>query len=63
MIRIITIIFLMILFSCTPEKKAEEKKTNTSAEIKTDIPIPGEKEVVTFVYHRFGDDRFPSTNI
>ena len=53
----------MILFSCTPEKKAEEKKTNTSAEIKTDIPIPGEKEVVTFVYHRFGDDRFPSTNI
>lgn len=26
-------------------------------------PIDPEKEVVCFVYHRFGDDRYPSTNI
>lgn len=63
MIRITIIVLVAILFSCTLDKKTEEEKAKPSAEIKIDIVIPGEKEAVAFVYHRFGDDRFPSTNI
>ena len=63
MIRIIIFIFLALFISCVPEKKPAEEKVTPREETKTDILIHGEKEVVTFVYHRFGDDRFPSTNI
>ena len=49
----VSFILLIALLSCSGNSSSE-----ASGEIKTK-----EKEVVCFVYHRFGDDRYPSTNI
>lgn len=61
----ITIFFLAVLglFSCAPDKKPAEEKATPREENKIDSLPAGEKEIVSFVYHRFGDNRFPSTNI
>ncbi len=61
--RILTIIFLALFFSCSTEKKPAEEIAPPSDATKTELLFSGEKEIVTFVYHRFGDPRFPSTNI
>ncbi|NMM49946.1 polysaccharide deacetylase family protein [Marinigracilibium pacificum] len=47
-----------MLFSCGSESEKEGKKEKTDSIVQN-----SEKEVVSFVYHRFGDKRFPSTNI
>jgi len=53
-----TYILLLILLCACSGKSAEEE--NVAAKSAT---INNNKEVVCFVYHRFGDDRYPSTNI
>lgn len=59
--RILIFFLLTTSFACGPEKKPEEKLNQPI--VKIEVATTGEKEVVTFVYHRFGDDRFPTTNI
>lgn len=59
--RHIIIIFWLAIASCTPEKKTEEKVEIPIEKI--EVTIANNKEVVAFVYHRFNDDRFPTTNI
>lgn len=44
---------LLLLMAC--QGKSEKKVQN--------ISLDNDKEVVSFVYHRFGDDRHPSTNV
>ncbi|HEY5691062.1 MAG TPA: polysaccharide deacetylase family protein [Cyclobacteriaceae bacterium] len=63
MIRNITIFFLLVFSSCAPEKKPADEKVKSNEKANETILFSKEKEIVTFVYHRFGDDRFPSTNI
>lgn len=49
----------LLLFGCPKaEKKAREYTTPVIID-----PNHHSKQVVVFVYHRFGDDRYPSTNI
>ncbi len=50
---VILLILFLLIVACTG--KSETRSAN--------ISINNDKEVVTFVYHRFGDKRFPSTNI
>lgn len=52
--RWLPLLSIFYLLSCT-------RATQSEMEATADV-IP-EKEIVCFVYHRFGDDRFPSTNI
>lgn len=59
--RILSIILIVVGVGCVPKKKPSEEVIKP--EIKIEVTAPLEKEVVTFVYHRFGDNRFPSTNI
>ncbi len=47
------------LICCTRSDKNDTMEGDQNKSVKS---IP-EKEVVCFVYHRFGDNRFPSTNI
>lgn len=49
-------LLLLLTISCSGASKAE----NTGND---DIGSSGDKEVVCFVYHRFGDSRYPSTNV
>ncbi|GAA5031562.1 polysaccharide deacetylase [Marivirga lumbricoides] len=46
--------FLALFIACS--SKAEKQQADKE-------PIATNKEVVSFVYHRFGDSRYPSTNI
>src|SRR5690606_10790893 len=46
------IFWLFCILSCSGKEKPEATRS-----------MDPNKEVVCFVYHRFGDDRFPSTNI
>ena len=55
MIRIITIIFLMILFFCTPEKKAEEK---IKFAIEKKYGIMGRKELIEVIAKEGYDEHF-----
>ncbi|MTI21794.1 polysaccharide deacetylase [Fulvivirga sp. RKSG066] len=52
---LVTIILTLQFFGCStqPSNQKEEIESDTN----------GNKEVVAFVYHRFGDSRFPSTNV
>lgn len=50
-------LLLLLLFACS-SKSAEEENV-----VAKNATINNNKEVVCFVYHRFGDDRYPSTNI
>jgi peptidoglycan/xylan/chitin deacetylase (PgdA/CDA1 family) len=50
------IFFCLLLLSCNAGQK--ERGENTDPD-----PRHGEKEVVVLVYHRFGNDKYPSTNI
>jgi peptidoglycan/xylan/chitin deacetylase (PgdA/CDA1 family) len=54
MMNKINFIITIALLSC-----AGKSSDNSIGEIKSQT----EKDVVCFVYHRFGDDRYPSTNI
>lgn len=63
MIRNVIVIVLLIISSCAPEKKPTDEKAKLNEETSVTILPSVKKEIVTFVYHRFGDDRFPSTNI
>lgn len=62
----ITLIFffffglIITLYSFGQEVKEERKAKNTPTITNKDH---NKKEVVAFVYHRFGDDKYPSTNI
>src|SRR5688572_10450985 len=47
----VLLLFIALPFSCKPQ--AHEKKTGADQK----------KEVVCFVYHRFGDSRYPTTNV
>ncbi len=58
----IIIALLTFVVACSNEKKTEERKEEVAAE-KIPLPPIENKEVVSFVYHRFDDSRFPSTNI
>lgn len=51
----LTICFLvaLIMFACSSAKSDQ----------KTAASVSPDKEVVCFIYHRFGDSRFPSTNV
>ncbi|MEL7005837.1 MAG: hypothetical protein AAFN93_24375, partial [Bacteroidota bacterium] len=53
-IFIITLSFMLV--GCN----IKEEKSPSYDVVK---PVSGDKEVVCFVYHRFGDSRYPSTNI
>src|SRR6188768_2381359 len=48
---LLSVLFIVLSFSCKPQ--TPENKTTTK----------GKKEVVCFVYHRFGDPRYPTTNV
>lgn len=50
------ILFLVFAFSCAPKKE-------TSTVYASDREQHRKKEVVIFVYHRFGNNTYPSTNI
>jgi len=55
MIRIFLFV-LLLFYSCQPNKAQNQTITDESTEHQ-------KKEVVVFVYHRFGDNTYPSTNI
>ncbi|MEZ4944267.1 MAG: polysaccharide deacetylase family protein [Cyclobacteriaceae bacterium] len=58
MMRILIIISFLLLFtSCSQQRETKSQSNSSSDQIKS------YKEVVCFVYHRFGDSRFSSTNI
>ena len=52
------IFILSALFSCLPKEKADHEQV-----IKIDRENHSKKEVVIFAYHRFGNSKYPSTNI
>jgi peptidoglycan/xylan/chitin deacetylase (PgdA/CDA1 family) len=53
MSRIYILFFLLSVFSCTGKSVSIEDSA---------ILTQGDKEVVCFIYHRFGDSRYPTTN-
>lgn len=57
MIRLSIAILAVSLIFCSPK---ETGKTSGSETLMNESSY---KEVVCFVYHRFGDDRFPTTNV
>lgn len=61
----ITFMLFMLSFSCQLEKKEQSTQLpDTAADSLTTYNKLGtDKEVVCFVYHRFGDNRYPSTNV
>ncbi len=53
------ILMLLILLTCgKPEKAPNVHETATATD-----SGDSRKEVVVFIYHRFGDDKYPSTNV
>lgn len=68
-----SLLFILITLTyCTPspqtetkvDEKITHKKDQQPAKIATTIETnDGKKEIVCFVYHRFGDSRSPSTNV
>ncbi|MEP2667388.1 MAG: polysaccharide deacetylase family protein [Cyclobacteriaceae bacterium] len=58
MMRVLIIVLSTLALSCNTQPSKEADLPNSSDEINKTY-----KEVVCFVYHRFGDIRFPSTNI
>lgn len=53
------LIFSIVLFGCPNNDKNAQGQTNLTQM----DPNHPHKQVVVFVYHRFGDNRYPSTNI
>jgi len=63
---VVTILVFIFVLGCAPDKKEEQHEqipASQDEETFIDLGSIKEKEVVSFVYHRFDDDRFPSTNI
>ena len=59
-----TIGILVLLMACSTS--ANQDKTDqsvTSRKISKKVSNTGNRQVICFVYHRFGDERFPSTNV
>lgn len=56
--RFYYIFILSILFSCLPKEKPDLEHTS-----QIDEENHNKKEVVIFAYHRFGNSKYPSTNI
>ncbi len=56
--RILVVILSAFIYTCTPQSEQSNSGYASAEDAKTNY-----KEVVCFVYHRFGDNRFPSTNI
>lgn len=56
--RILILLSSALLFTCNSQQAKNTAQTHSSTE-----KTKNDKEVVCFVYHRFGDSRFPSTNI
>lgn len=62
--RQLVVILLLVLFGCGSDSKQEtvetvEEETPTA----TSFAVDDKKEIVSFVYHRFGDSRYPTTNV
>ena len=55
--RIYALIILALFLSCSPNNR-EQQNVHSKSEPQNQF-----KEAACFVYHRFGDSRFPSTNI
>ncbi|MFZ1808316.1 MAG: polysaccharide deacetylase family protein [Cyclobacteriaceae bacterium] len=58
MIRISIFLLSFLLLACQSRQTNNANPVNSGSENEKSY-----KEIVCFVYHRFGDDRFPSTNI
>ncbi|MEZ4972211.1 MAG: polysaccharide deacetylase family protein [Cyclobacteriaceae bacterium] len=62
--RLSVVALLLVLLGCATESKKEtaetvEEQTATATSFASDE----KEEVVCFVYHRFGDSRYPTTNV
>jgi peptidoglycan/xylan/chitin deacetylase (PgdA/CDA1 family) len=51
----IHLVLLIVIVLCSGKPRATDTKSGAS--------VPSGKEVVCFIYHRFADSRYPSTNI
>ncbi len=63
---LLPILVFFFTIGCSTDKKEELREQSTkleNPEVSVDLDPLNEKEVVSFVYHRFDDNRFPSTNI
>ena len=61
--QIVFLIFVTALFSCSSTPKEKTENAKEAEYIHSRQQLDSTKDIVCFVYHRFGDSRFPSTNI
>ncbi|MTI39275.1 polysaccharide deacetylase family protein [Fulvivirga lutimaris] len=54
---------ILLLFSLTSCQQSTTTDNEGNTEQAVNKNEPNDKEIVCFVYHRFGDNRYPSTNI
>jgi len=52
-VRCISLLMLFVVFVCAPFSVSAEEKTSHNTD----------SEVTVLIYHRFGDDRYPTTNV
>lgn len=62
---LLPILAFIFIIGCSTNKKEEQEQSTEfeNTEVSADVDPLNEKQVVSFVYHRFDDVRFPSTNI
>ena len=63
MIRHLIIISLLLSTACKQKSSNEENQTTTAVDASINTIINPNKKINCFIYHRFGDSRYPSTNI
>ena len=63
MIRHLLIISLILSTACKQKSANEERPGETTVDAVTNTVVNPKKKVNCFIYHRFGDSRYPSTNI
>jgi len=62
--HILFLLFVSIFISCMNSSRTKDQSDGGQKEIgDKNLVVQNEVQIVTFIYHRFGDDRYPSTNI